>query len=264
MRTFALCSGSSGNCFYVENNFGDKILIDFGISFKRAKEILLEKNINIEDIDAVFITHEHSDHIRGLKVLSKKVDMRVYMTKGTADFLNIVNFELLEKNKRLSFKNFNILPIEKSHDAVEPVNFIIESDNSKIGFFSDMGYIDNLTKSIIKELDLVYFEANYDTQIINPNKSFFYIDRCLSEYGHLDSKESIEFLAKNLSENQKVVFCHISENNNCYKKLENDFKEILKQNNKNIDFFISYQKEAIDFIEVNYKCGENFNINKLL
>lgn len=249
MRTFALCSGSSGNAFYVENSYGDKILIDIGVSFRRAKQILAEKGIDINEIDGVFITHEHTDHVKGLRVFSRNVDAKVFMTKGTADAINVANYRKIRRNKKLRFKNFEIFPIEKPHDAADPVSYVIKSDEKSVGIFTDIGRITSVVRDLIKGLNVVYFEANYSEEFIEKRNSS-YASRCISEMGHLDTEDSLSFICDNLDNSQKVVFCHISENHNTYENVNFMFKELLEVKRKNIEYFICYQKEPTSFIDL--------------
>ncbi len=257
MKTFALCSGSSGNCFYVENDFGEKILVDFGISFRKAKMILKENNINIEDINAIFITHEHTDHTLGVKTLINKINCEVFATKGTGEYLKLKNFKIVKKNKKFYYKNFSIIALEKPHDAIEPVSYIFESNNKRLGIFTDLGYITPLVKDVIKTLDIIYFESNYCNNMLNKKASYSYIQRCLSDYGHLSTEESLKFLSENLNEDQIVILAHISENNNSYENVNFMFEELLKTKNKKIEYYISYQREPTQIIDKFFGLDKN-------
>jgi len=243
LKTFALSTGSSGNCYYIENSNNEKILIDFGLSYRKTKILLRERGINISDISGIFITHEHTDHIKGIKILLKKENIPIYATEKTAKAINLKNFNKIEKNKLLKFQNFKIYAIEKKHDAIDPVSYIIEHQNKKIGIFTDLGLLTKPIKEMIKKLDIVYLETNYSIAKLTFEKSSFYINRCISELGHLETEEVLEFVTNEFNENQIVIFSHISENNNDYNYIDITFQELLNKKNKKIEYFISYQRE---------------------
>ncbi len=248
MKTFALSTGSSGNCYFIENNKGEKILVDFGISYKKAKKILEERGVSIEDIKGIFITHEHTDHIKGIKTLLKKHKCKVYTTEKTGTLLGI-DFHPIRANSRIFFGNFTIYAVSKPHDAVDPVSYLIESNNKKIGIFTDLGYITPIIKDLAINSNVLYLEANYCTSLIS-EKGMRYISRCISNYGHLSTEESLSLVANYLRDSQLVIFSHISENNNDYDYIRASFNEIIKKTNKKIKGLISYQGEPTPLINI--------------
>jgi phosphoribosyl 1,2-cyclic phosphodiesterase len=254
MRTFALASGSSGNCYYIESNLGVKILVDLGLSFKRTKEILYERGINIKDIDYVFITHEHSDHCQGLVNFTKNVDSKIYISKGTFSNLNCEweNYEIVKNHSLIQLDDIKVFVVSKPHDSKEAVSFVFEGDGKKIGIFTDLGYATDEIKYILKTLDIIYFEANYSKEIIAKQKNSFannYIARSISDEGHLDLDECCNILESVVNDNQKIILSHISENTNSYELTYNTVKSRLSKLNKFPQILISFQKEPTQWIE---------------
>ncbi len=253
MKTFALATGSSGNCFYIESNLGLKILVDLGLSFKRTKQILAQKGIDICDIDCVFITHEHGDHCQGLVNFLKNVDCKVYVSKGTYEALNFEwkNYEIIKNHSLIELGDVKVFVVSKPHDSKEAISFVFESEGKKIGIFTDLGYATDEIKHILKSLDIIYFEANYSKEIIAKQKSFFannYIARSISDEGHLDLDECCNILGGVVNNNQKIILSHISENTNSYELTYNKVRDRLSKLNKFPQIFVSFQKEPTQWI----------------
>lgn len=262
MRSFALASGSSGNCFYVESTNGTKFLVDIGLSFKRVSDILSEKNISPQEISGLFITHEHADHICGLEVFIKNTNCNIYITKGTYDMftkeiLNKENsnldknrFIFISENEILKFEDIKILVVPKSHDAKEPVSFVFENGGGKIGIFTDLGFVNSQSIEILKKLDIIYFEANFCEDFLKQNNfSIQYVNRLHSDLGHLSLKDTLEVLTKISNNNQKIILSHISENTNSYENAYIKVKNHLNKLNLFPEILVSFQGEPSDWIE---------------
>jgi len=225
MRSFCLGSGSAGNSFYIESIKNEGVLVDFGFSFKRVREVLQSKEIDIFSLKGVFITHEHSDHCAGLEIFLKKVcDVKVYLTKGTFDGLSKSvrekfesRFEFVCEHDVLVVAGLRVLVLAKPHDVREPSSFVFESNSVKIGIFTDLGYVSREIKSVLKGLNVVYLEANYSNFILDNKKDEFhygYVSRLSSGNGHLSLKECCSVLKEVYTKGMKVVLSHISRNTN--------------------------------------------------
>lgn len=253
MRSFALASGSSGNCFYVESTNGIKFLVDIGLSFKRVSDILSEKNISPQEISGLFITHEHADHICGLDVFIKNTNCNIYLTKGTFHALKLeLNSKIvfISENEILKFEDIKVLVVPKSHDAKEPVSFVFENGGGKIGIFTDLGFVNSQTLEILKKLDIIYFEANFCEDFLKQNNfSIQYVNRLHSDLGHLSLKDTLEVLTKISNNNQKIVLSHISENTNSYENTYLKVKTHLNKLNLFPEIYVSFQGEPSDWIE---------------
>lgn len=218
----ALASGSNGNCYYVGNETS-AILVDAGISTKQILLRMEERGLNPEKLKALFITHEHSDHLRGARVLTKRLQIPVYLTAKT--------FNGAYKNQRpdnprffipeetVAIDDFTVHPVRKNHDASEPCSFRIEYRNINVGVFTDIGEACENVKAHIGLCDALFLEANYDEQMLrNGSYPFFLKQRVASSVGHLSNDQTFELLDQYTNGNLKCVFLsHISKDNNTHK-----------------------------------------------
>ena len=248
-RVFTLSSGSDGNCTFV----GDgecAVLIDVGISFSKIKKAFEEYNIDWENIKALFITHEHTDHIKGLLTFCKKTDIPVYASPSTAEYIIMQHPELegrinaVNIGKELKIDKMSVVTFSVSHDAKEAVGYrITTADNRAVVYSTDTGIVDDEMLAYIKDADLNIIEANYDEGMLscNPTYPFLLKQRISGEYGHLSNlqcAQTVLTLAKCGS--KRFMLAHLSHQNNTpevamsavrAKLLENGFAE-------NIDFEI--------------------------
>jgi phosphoribosyl 1,2-cyclic phosphodiesterase len=258
MKSFILSSGSSANCFYVEFDKSERFLVDIGLSFKKTKEFLEEKDINIDDINSIFITHEHNDHINGFLQFYKKLNCIFYMSKGTFEeiicIFNIDRESLIKRTvfvsegNKISFDFGEVFVFSKSHDAKEPLWFVFKK-NSSLGILTDFGYIDKKNEKILQNLDYLYIEANYSDEILNNVKNNFppnYVNRLRSNFGHLSLEDCSFFLNNYGKFIKKIVICHISENTNNYEKVYLTLKKSLK--NFQSKLYISFQGKPTDWV----------------
>lgn len=252
MKSFALCSGSSGNCFYVESKEGVKILVDIGLSFSKAKEILDERGIDINSIDALFITHEHSDHVAGLQTFMNKIKCTVYMSQGSAKELKLKeDVKILKHHDYFSIGDMNIFSISKPHDASEALSFVFD-DGRKLGIFTDLGHVSDEIKHTIKTLDIIYFEANYCENHIEEVKHMFsttYLNRLMSDFGHLGLHQTCQALVETANDSQKIMLSHISENTNSYENAYLKVRESLRNAGLFPQILVSFQGEPTEWIE---------------
>lgn len=255
MRTFCLGTGSSGNSFYVESENKTKVLVDCGLSYTKTKELLEEKGIDIKEIKAIFITHEHSDHILSLKsFLKNQKQTTIYISSGTKKALKFEdeNFNIVKHHSNIKIEDMQIFVLNKSHDTSEALSYIFNDSREKIGVFTDLGHVDSETNHILKTLDTIYFEANYCDDIIKEKREMFYgdyITRLTSNKGHLSIEQSCEALLNFVSNEQKIVISHISQNTNTYENTYRKIKEKLNQNNLFPKLFVGFQGEPTEWIE---------------
>lgn len=252
MKSFALSSGSSANCFYVESKTSDKFLVDLGLSFIKTREILETRNINIEDLSAIFITHEHSDHVVGIKSFLKNLSCDFYMTKGTFNALDIKSdkIKIIKEHDLINFNSLKLFVVSKPHDANEPVSFVFDEDGHKLGIFTDLGHVTEEIIYILKSLNVIYLEANYCHEIINSKDlNFNYVNRLVSDSGHLGVKQSCEILRQIIRDDQKIILSHISENTNSYENAYLKIKHFLDDLGKFPQILVSFQAEPTDWVE---------------
>jgi phosphoribosyl 1,2-cyclic phosphodiesterase len=221
-RFCSLSSSSSGNCAYVGSAEGG-ILIDAGVSARQISMKLDCIGVNPVDIGAIFVTHEHSDHVRGLRVFASKNNIPVYATQGTVNALEsggIANgsFEVnVIENGGLEINGQFIKPFRTSHDSAESCGFIVTtSDERKIAFATDTGIITPETRDAVTGCDLILAESNHDIGMLR-NGSYPYMlkRRILSEKGHLSNIDCSNFVTELVqSGTTRIVLGHLSKENN--------------------------------------------------
>ncbi|WP_408071035.1 MBL fold metallo-hydrolase [Butyrivibrio sp. JL13D10] len=224
MRLASLSSGSSGNSIYVGSDT-THILVDTGCSKKRIVEGLSKLDLSLDDIDAIFVTHEHSDHIAGLHTILKKHDIPVFATKGTIQGIRNSDkkgemlsseFREIRADEKVSVKDIIINPMSIMHDALEPVGYRISYGNKKVAIATDLGCYDEYTVDCLKGLDAVLIEANHDVRMLQSGPYPYLLKkRILGEKGHLSNEKSGELLCRILHDNLKgILLGHLSKENN--------------------------------------------------
>lgn len=234
-----LYSSSSGNMFHIASS-STNILIDVGVSYKAINEGLKSIGLTIKDIDAILITHEHSDHIKGLPLICRKHDIPIYACGDTAKFLkeeldnkNILsNIIPIHYDSPFKIKDITIYPFETSHDAAMPCGYKISDDTSSITFATDLGYISNDVMDKLVESDYTILESNYDEAMLEFGKYPFLLKRRIkSVTGHLSNDacgQAVAQLAK--QGHNRFLFAHLSENNNNEELAKQTIESILCQN----------------------------------
>ena len=168
----SLYSGSSGNSLFVETA-NTKILIDAGVSSKKIEQSLLDINVDPKNIDAILVTHEHTDHVQGLGTLSKKFDLPVFVNQETLDAMPKQKDKIAEKNikkfivsDKFSIGDLEIKPFSIPHDAANPCGFSIWKEDKKISIATDIGHMTNAILKNLEESLFIMLEANYDPEVL--------------------------------------------------------------------------------------------------
>lgn len=231
----AIASGSNGNCYYIGND-EDAVLVDVGISRRQVLERMAIKGLKPQKIKAIFISHEHSDHYRGVRVLSQKLGVPVYMTLKTLES----SWHPDRPDKIISFSpgdvvcvgSFAIHTFLKNHDAAEPCSFRIEHNGINVGVFTDIGEAcENVTEQV-GMCQALFMESNYDERMLWDGPYPYHLKRRVSgDHGHLSNIQAFELVEKYHHPDLKVVFLsHLSQENNrpdiaaeAFKSLENRF-----------------------------------------
>lgn len=234
LRFLSLASGSSGNCYYL-GNFRYGILIDAGIGIRTIKKRLSENNIPLESILALFITHDHADHIKAAGCLGEKYHIPVYTTEQIHVGMNhnycmrekIVSAKrIIEKDRPLKLQDFVITPFEVPHDGSDNIGYLIEYNRQKIAFSADLGYIPEQVADYLRQADYLVIESNYDEEMLRHGPYPYHLKhRIANKYGHMNNAETADFLAHNITPQLKYIFlCHLSKENNlpelAYKTVE--------------------------------------------
>jgi phosphoribosyl 1,2-cyclic phosphodiesterase len=219
LQIASLNSGSNANCYYIGNN-KDAVLIDAGLSCRETEKRMKRLGLDISLVRAIFISHEHDDHIAGLPVLTKKYRLPVYITNTT---LQNCRFELQEELV-CSFSHclpvavgeLSITPFLKSHDADDPHSFIISGNTVHVGVITDIGYPCRNVIKHFKLCDAVFLESNYCEQMLADGTYPVHLKRRISgRKGHLSNDQALQLFLKHKPENlQLLILSHLSQNNN--------------------------------------------------
>ena len=224
MRLCSIASGSSGNCIYVGSDH-THLLVDTGISKKRIDEGLHTLGMKGEELSGILITHEHSDHIQGLGVFSRKYGIPVYATKGTLKGIREYKslgkmpdglLHEIENDTDFLLGDLTIHPFAISHDAYEPSGYRIACGKRSVAVATDLGVYDDYTVDNLKGLDAVLLEANHDIHMLEVGPYPYPLKRrVMGEKGHLSNEVSGRLLCDILHDNLKqVVLGHLSKENN--------------------------------------------------
>jgi len=218
----SLSSGSSGNCYYLGNEFHG-ILIDAGISARSIRKFLENNGISMQTIMGVLITHNHIDHIRGVEGLAKKFSLPVFTTGKIWDSILTPHIKLsqdcireipLQQNFHLAGFDIEAFPV--NHDAPETIGFHICSGEKKVTIVTDLGHICETSDPYIRAANLLVIESNYDEEMLmNGGYPSYLKARIRSDHGHLGNHQTSSFLAEIISENlSNICLAHLSKNNN--------------------------------------------------
>ena len=230
----SIASGSNGNCYYIGNN-RDAILIDAGISARQLFSRLYEKRIDPHKVSAVFISHEHSDHTCGARVLGKRLRIPVYLTSRTflAMHRNHQPFSprFFEPGKPVVAGSFIVHPFLKNHDATEPCSFRIESEGNQIGVMTDIGSPCENVTSHLNLCHALFLETNYDKKMLMEGSYPWYLkQRIASDHGHLSNDQAFELLKNHAGEQLKMVLLsHLSAENNRPEIAGERFRELERK-----------------------------------
>lgn len=259
IRFCTLYSSSSGNCTYISDS-GTTVLIDAGVSASKIITALGELGADPHDIDAVLVTHEHSDHVCGLDVLTRKFSVPVYANSATASCItkgsNSVDSKYVNEiatGEKFKIGSAVIHPFKTPHDAVESVGYTIEFGECKYGFATDTGCITKQMLSSLAGCEAVVIEANHNVDMVMSGTYPYPLKRrILSDNGHL-SNENCAWLATQLAiwGTKHITLGHLSENNNTYDLAYEASYKMLEENNFKVgkDVFLNVaSKNKITYI----------------
>ena len=215
-----LGSGSSGNATLVAMPWG-KILIDCGLSFRQIQLRAADLGLDLSDLKAVFVTHEHSDHVAGLGVLSRKLSVPLYMTAGTYEALprqvgRPESCRLFDAGESFALNGVRVQSFSVSHDAADPVSYCIEHEDAKLGIAGDLGHPSELVRTRLERSHALVLEANYCPRMLQAGKYPPAVQqRIRGRFGHLSNQDACGLLSNLIHDGlQLVVLVHISEENN--------------------------------------------------
>ena len=221
LQIASLNSGSNGNCYYIGNE-QEAVLVDAGISCRETEKRMRKLGLSLSIVKAIFISHEHGDHIRGLEVLSKRYQLPVYITSATLQHGGLS----LEPHLVRAFRGYepvtvgdiSVTPFPKTHDASDPHSFVISSssDNTHIGVFTDIGYACEQVIRYFGQCHAAFLEANYDERMLEEGRYPFHLKRRIrGGQGHLSNRQALElFVAHRPGFMSHLLLAHLSQDNN--------------------------------------------------
>lgn len=251
MKAKVLASGSKGNVTIVLCD-ETKILIDIGLSYNKTKALLEDNNLVFDEFSAILITHNHSDHIRGLSSLIKYTKLKVYIPKRMyKDIENAVPIErcvFIDDN--FCINDVNIELIHTSHDAPNSFGYIIEYNKKQLVYVTDTGYINRKILSKIRNKDIYILESNHDeAMLMDGPYPRFLKERVISDKGHLSNKTTARYLKNSIGENTKyIVLAHLSETNNTKELAYQETSQLL--DNDNVKILVAEQEISTIMLEV--------------
>lgn len=243
MEFSALASGSSGNCFYVENN-GSAVLVDAGISAKQIVERLFVLGKNPEKVKAIFITHEHSDHVRGADVFARKFNVPIFATKKTSENCNLCSdfdlINIIRNNETVNIGGMRIEAFSKSHRASDPVSYNLYN-GKKISIITDIGYACENVVANITDSDALFLESNHDETMLENGFYPYYLKKWIrSDEGHLSNRQSALCVLENAHSRLKyLILSHLSQNNNTPLVALSSFNILKERKNLHPKVFVS-------------------------
>ncbi|HEX2533390.1 MAG TPA: MBL fold metallo-hydrolase [Chitinophagaceae bacterium] len=224
----ALASGSNGNCYYISNGH-EAVLVDVGIACRDLEQRMKRLGLSPESLKAIFVSHEHSDHIRGIPVFSRKYGLPIYITPHTLRYGRMK----MEKSLIRSFSADEPVPIgalsvtafSKPHDAADPYSFTITDGSATVGVFTDIGHPCSELVHHFSRCHAAFLESNYDTEMLEKGGYPYYLkNRIRGGRGHLSNAEALElFTTHRPPFMTHLILSHLSKNNNCPLLVQNLF-----------------------------------------
>ena len=240
MKVCLLSSGSVGNVVVIED--GDNaILIDFGLTLKKFEELIAQTPLQKTKIKNILVTHEHSDHIKGVGIASRRLSLQVWATRLTADAIyekgimteKDLEINHVEKYQTYDIDGFQVTPFPLSHDAVDPVGYIIVRNGKKVVCLTDTGYVSQEVMNAVTGADIYIMELNHNVEMLQMSgRPWPLKQRILGDYGHLSNEDGAYIFSRVMRENTRHVFLsHISQEANLPDIAMMTMKEVLKSEN---------------------------------
>ena len=258
MKFKVIASGSKGNMIYIETN-ECKVLLDCGITYKNSKLELINDGVNIDDVELILCTHEHTDHVKELLMHMKKTNATLYINEksyynlkeNTLSQIKDYNIRFIEANKMYKYKDLTIYTLQMSHDSVNCLGFIFNSNDSYLAYMTDTGLIHVDYFPIIRKCHSIIIEANHNIEMLQESSRPIELKRrILSVRGHMSNQITKNILESVLNEDtQRVILAHVSEDCNSDECLNDEIISVLSEK-FNCEFIIARQRESLPMMEV--------------
>ncbi|SFD70462.1 Phosphoribosyl 1,2-cyclic phosphodiesterase [Lentibacillus persicus] len=258
LRFSVLASGSTGNAFYIESD-KEKLLVDAGLSGKQMDRLFSEVAVDPSQLTGILVTHEHSDHIKGLGIIARKYNLPIYANEKTWTAMeNDIGKISLDQKFHFGMeevKTFGDIDVESfgvSHDAAEPMFFTFRNNGKKVALVTDLGYVSERIKRTVEDADAYIFEANHDVGMLRMGRYPWNVKRrILSDSGHVSNEDCALALTDLISNRtQRVYLAHLSQDNNMKDLARMSVDNILKERGINLDICDTDPKKATSLYEV--------------
>lgn len=263
MKVCLLTSGSIGNAIVIEDE-QESILIDCGISYKKFDELISLTSLDVSKIKDMLITHEHADHIKGVGVVSRKLNLQVWGTFGTTraiyekGILKETDLPVKDVEKYQAFEvaDFIVTAFPLSHDAADPVGYVIEKDGKKVVCLTDTGYVSREVMNFVKGANIYLMEMNHNVDLLLsvPQRPWPLKQRILSDNGHLSNEDGAYIFSKLMTEETRHVFLsHISQEANTLELALATMKSVLKEyrvDMSKLSIHMTYPMRPTDVVEI--------------
>jgi phosphoribosyl 1,2-cyclic phosphodiesterase len=223
-RLTILASGSAGNCAYLETDT-TRILVDAGLSARQIEERLASIGKSPSNLHAILITHEHSDHIQGLRVLGTRYRVPIYSNRMTREAIletfassgakaASLEWRIFENGQRFAAGDFDVEPFTIPHDAADPIGFLFHHGNRTVGFLTDLGHVNQFILSKARQANTLILETNYDAKLLHdhPHRPWSLKQRISGRHGHLSNDEAASALGEIMNDRlEHIYLSHLSD-----------------------------------------------------
>ncbi|SDC42019.1 Phosphoribosyl 1,2-cyclic phosphodiesterase [Pelagirhabdus alkalitolerans] len=222
LRFSVLASGSTGNAFYIETE-KERILVDAGLSGKQIDRLMHETGIDPTTLSRILVTHEHSDHIKGLGIIARKYQLPIYANSktwqamdGSLGKLTLDQKFTFERDTTETFSDLDVESFGVSHDAADPMFFTFHHEGKKVALVTDLGYVSERIKKTVENADALIFEANHDVSMLQMGRYPWNVKRrILGDYGHVSNDDCAIALEDIIGdETKRIYLAHLSKDNN--------------------------------------------------
>ena len=218
LKVASLNSGSNGNCYYIGND-REAVLVDVGLSCRETEKRMRRIGLYMEQVKAIFISHEHGDHIKGADVISRKFNIPVYVTEKTLRYVPRLDRSLaisFTPGQSILIGDISVMPFPKFHDAIDPHSFVLSHKGINIGVFTDLGINCSNVIEHFKQCHACFLEANYDAAMLESGRYPYHLkNRIRGGYGHISNAQALElFVAHRPSFMSHLFLSHLSKDNN--------------------------------------------------
>lgn len=258
LRFSVLASGSTGNAFYIESE-QQRLLVDAGLSGKQLDRLFQEINIDPSNLSSILVTHEHSDHIKGLGVFARKYKLPIYANAKTWQAMekSIGNLSIDQKFhfNLEEIKTFGDIDVESfgvSHDAAEPMFYTFHHQGKKVALVTDLGYVSERIKKIVEGADAYIFEANHDVGMLRMGRYPWNVKRrILGDSGHISNEDCGLALADIVDNNtQRIYLAHLSLDNNMRDLARMSVDNVLQERGISLELMDTYHDKPTVLFEV--------------